>query len=247
MPSLIEINNMSFSYSGINGEFPVFNNLNLLIEKGEKIGLIGANGAGKSTFLRILIGLLSDFTGKINIDTKELNRKNVDDIREKVGYVFQDSDSQLFMSTVWEDVAFGPQNKGLSEEEVNTCVKEALIKTRIENLASKQVFKLSGGQKKLASIATVLSMKPEIILMDEPSVALDPANRENLVNVLRSLKNTQIIASHDLDFIYDTCDRVILLSNGVIVADGTTDDILKNKYILENNGLRLPLSFRFRN
>ena len=247
MPSLIEINNMSFSYSGINGEFPVFNNLNLLVEKGEKIGLIGANGAGKSTFLRILIGLLSDFTGKIYIDTKELNKKNIDEIREKAGYVFQDSDSQLFMSTVWEDVAFGPQNKGLSEDEVNSCVKEALIKTRIENLSSKQVFKLSGGQKKLASIATVLSMKPEIILMDEPSVALDPANRENLVNVLRSLKNTQIIASHDLDFIYDTCDRVILLSNGVIVADGTTDDILKNKYILEKNGLRLPLSFRFNN
>lgn len=245
MQSLIEINNLSFTYVKENNSSHVFKNLNMSVEKGEKIGLIGCNGAGKSTFLRILIGLLTEFEGNIYIDSVELDKNNIGKVREKVGYVFQDSDSQLFMSKVWEDVAFGPQNKGLSDEEVEKCVKAALEKTKIEQLYDRHVFKLSGGQKKLAAIATVLSMNPEIILMDEPSAALDPANRENLVNVLNEIDNTQIIASHDLDFIYDTCDRVVLISKGGIVADGTKDEILRNEELLRGNGLRLPLSFRF--
>lgn len=246
MQPLIEINNMSFSYIGINNNrFSVFNDFSLEINKGERIGLIGANGAGKSTFLRILIGLLPDFDGLIKIDSERLDKRSVESIRKKVGYVFQDSDSQLFMTTVSEDIAFGPKNMGLTKEDVDRRVEEAILKTRISDIADRHVYKLSGGQKKLAAIATVLSMSPEIILMDEPSAGLDPANRENLSNVLKDLTNTQIIASHDLDFIYDTCERVVLLSKGEVVADGSCDEILRNEKLLLDNGLRLPLSFRF--
>ncbi len=246
MQHLIEINNMSFSYIGANNNlFSVFSDFNLTVNEGERIGLIGANGAGKSTFLRILIGLLPDFDGLIKIDSERLDKRSVESIRKKVGYVFQDSDSQLFMTTVRDDIAFGPKNMGLTKEDVDRRVEEAILKTRISDIADRHVYKLSGGQKKLAAIATVLSMSPEIILMDEPSAGLDPANRENLSNVLKDLTNTQIIASHDLDFIYDTCERVVLLSKGEVVADGSCDEILRNEKLLLDNGLRLPLSFRF--
>ena len=158
-------------------------------------------------------------------------------------YVFQDSDSQLFLSTIYEDVAFAPRNYGLSPKEVEERVNAALQAVHIEDIKNKPIYKLSGGQKKLASIATILSMKPELILLDEPSVALDPKNRRNLIHILNELDVLKIIASHDLDFIYDTCERTILLADGKIVKEGKTEEILLNKELLEQNGLELPLSF----
>ena len=169
-------------------------------------------------------------------------KENLSHIREHVGYVFQDSDSQLFLSTVEEDVAFGPKNYGLSDEEVKRRVEEALEKVHITHLRGKHNYKLSGGEKKLAAIATILSMEPDIIIMDEPSIALDPRNRRNLIGILNEISALKIITSHDLDFIMDTCSRALLLDEGRIIADGDVKEVLTDKKLLEEHGLELPLS-----
>ncbi len=225
----------------------VLDGIDLSVAQGESVGVIGANGVGKSTFLKILVGLLPGYEGRIEIAGFSLEKKNFGEIRRRLGYVFQDSDSQLFMNTVEEDMAFGPLNYGFSREEAEKSVREALQKTHIEELAKRHVYRLSGGEKKLAAIAGILALQQDdgVILMDEPSVSLDPANRENLIEVIRELKGAKILASHDLDFIYDTCGRTILFSGGKIAYDGDTKELLRNKKILEENGLRLPLSFRF--
>ena len=208
----------------------------------DSIGIIGANGVGKSTLLKLLVGLELNFTGQIRVEEIPLEKKTLSRVREKIGYVFQDSDSQLFMTNVYQDVAFAPRNYGLPQEEVDRRVKNALSSVHIEHLRDKPVHALSGGEKKLVSIATILSMIPDIILMDEPSAALDPKNRRNLINILNEFDHMKIITSHDLDFIWDTCNRILLMADGQIVADGTPDEILKNKELLEANGLELPLS-----
>jgi cobalt/nickel transport system ATP-binding protein len=146
------------------------------------------------------------------------------------------------MSTAYEDIAFAPRNYGLSEEEVDKRVTQALEMVGITYLKDKQIYKMSGGEKKLVSIATILSMTPDIILMDEPSIALDPRNRRNLIHILNSLDKLKIITSHDLDMILDTCERTILMSEGKIIRDGDTREILSDKELLEANGLELPLS-----
>lgn len=147
------------------------------------------------------------------------------------------------MSTVFDDVAFAPRNYGMSEAEVNEKTMEALKVVHIEQLKDKQIYKLSGGEKKLASIATILSTEPDVILMDEPSVALDPKNRRNLINILNRLNQAKIIASHDLNMIMDTCERTILLSDGKIIRDGNTKEILLDKELMEESGLELPLGY----
>lgn len=171
----------------------------------------------------------------------DVEKKNLAKIREKTGYVFQDSESQLFMSNVYEDVAFAPRNYGYSEEEVKKRTEKALEMVHIQDIKEKQIYRLSGGQKKLASIATILSTNPEIILLDEPSVALDPRNRRNLIHILRELPGMKVIASHDMDLIWDTCSRIILMSGGRIIADGDTKKILTNRELLEEHGLELPM------
>lgn len=238
----INVNNLAFSYQK---NVPVFSNISWQASGQESIGIIGPNGAGKSTLLKLLTGLEFAVEGFIEIDDELLTKKNVSDIRKKEGYVFQDSDSQLFMGTVYEDVAFAPRNYGFSEEEVQKRCERALKMTHMTELKDRQIYKLSGGQKKLASIATILSVDPEIILMDEPSVALDPVNRERLIEIVNNLPGIKLIASHDLDFIYDTCERTLVLYQGEIAYDGDTKALLKNKALLEQFGLKLPLSFRF--
>lgn len=241
----VKLNGVSFSYEKKIAEKGkcVLSDVSFSAGEGETIGLIGANGAGKSTLLKLLVGLLTDYDGEIQIGGVRVEKHSLPDIRRKTGYVFQDSESQLFMSTVYEDVAFAPRNYGLSEEEVKNRTICALKKVHMEQMKEKQIYRLSGGQKKLASIATILSMEPQVILLDEPSVALDPKNRRNLICVLNELPGTKIIASHDLDFIYDTCKRTILISDGRIAADGPAEEILTDQILLENNGLELPLSF----
>lgn len=211
-------------------------------EKSDSIGLVGANGVGKSTLLKLLVGLNQGYTGTIEAGGIPVKRENLAEVRAKTGYVFQDSDSQLFMSTAYEDIAFAPRNYGMEEAEVERRVNSALSMTGIEHLRDKQIYKMSGGEKKLVSIATILSMTPEMILMDEPSVALDPKNRRNLIYVLNSINCLKIIASHDLDFILDTCGRTILMAEGRIVRDGDTREILSDGELLEQYGLELPLS-----
>ena len=236
---ILKIKNLSFTYEDGN---EVLKDINLEAFSGESIGIIGSNGIGKSTLMKLLVGLRLEYKGELEVAGHPVNKKNLNHIREHVGYVFQDSDSQLFLSTIEEDVAFGPQNYGLSDDEVERRVQEALEKVHITELRKKHNYKLSGGEKKLAAIATILSMEPDIIIMDEPSIALDPRNRRNLINILNELKCLKIITSHDLDFVMDTCERVILLDEGRIIADGSSQEILKDEKLLEEHGLELPLS-----
>lgn len=236
---MITLNDVSFSYAN---KRQVLSNITCHIEKNKNVGIIGANGAGKSTILKLLVGLEQNYIGNILVDNIRVERKNINKIREKIGYVFQDSDSQLFMPTVYEDIAFGPKNYKLSKNEIDERVFTAMSKIGIENLKNRSIYSLSGGEKKLVSLATVLAMSPEILIFDEPTIALDPQNRRKFINTINSLDGTKIITSHDLDLIYDTCEETILISHGKIVKQGQTVEILNDKKLLENNGLELPLS-----
>ena len=232
---MIEFRNVTFSY----GEAPVVENLSFSIQKGETVGLIGANGAGKSTIMKLMLGLITG-SGEIKVDGLPMNRENLEEIRKKIGFVLQDSDNQMFMPTVYEDMIFGPRNYGLSKEETDRRVDAVLAQLGLQDLKHRHNHKISGGEKRMAAIATILAMEPEMILMDEPSTALDPVNRRTVINTINRLPQTKLIASHDLDMILDTCQRVILLSHGAIVADGDAETILRDKELLEANRMELP-------
>ena len=234
---MIKFENVSFGYEK---EIPVIKNLSFSINDEDTIGLIGANGAGKSTIMKLLLGLLQH-KGRIIVDSLEVEKKNYPEIRKKLGYVLQDSDNQMFMPTVYEDMMFAPMNYGFTRDEAEKRVDETLKKLGLMELKHRHNHKISGGEKRMAAIATILAMDPEVILMDEPSTALDPMNRRTLINTIKQLPQTKIIASHDLDMILETCNRVILLNHGEIVADGKTKDLLTNRKLLEANRMELPL------
>lgn len=234
----VEISHVSFAYENGKG---VLDDISFFLEEGEATGIIGANGTGKSTLLKVMSGLKLNFDGEVKIQGIQLSKTTLAEVRSHLGFVFQDSDSQLFMNTVYEDVAFGPRNYGMKEEDVRKAVSEALNKTGISSLAERHITQLSGGEKKLVSIAGVLSMGSDILLLDEPSIMLDPWNRRNLIHLLNGFQKTKLIASHDLDLILDTCARTIVLHDGKIVADGKTEEILRNRSVLEENHLELPL------
>lgn len=236
----ITVNGLGFAYDK---QVPVLKNISFTASEQEAIGIIGANGAGKSTLLKLLVGLELAFTGSIKVEGRPVEEKSLPWIREKIGYVFQDSENQLFMSTAFEDVAFGPRNYGLPEAEVQKRVHEVLSQVGALALQDKQIFKMSGGEKKLVAIATALAMSPDILLMDEPTASLDPRNRRQLIQLFNSFHYLKLVTTHDLDFILDTCERVLLLADGCIVADGKATEILADKELLEAYGLELPLSF----
>jgi cobalt/nickel transport system ATP-binding protein len=239
MRKVIEIKGLNFTYpDGISA----LRDINLDVFEDETIGLIGPNGAGKSTFLLHLNGLLKG-KGHVRILDLDINDKNLKKIRSKVGMVFQDPDSQLFMPTVFEDVAFGPMNMRLSKGEVEKAVTDALEKVDMIGFEKRLSHHLSFGEKKRISIATVLSMNPEILVLDEPSSNLDPKHRRNLINFLKELGITKIIATHDMDLVLDICTRVVLIDKGTIIADGEVTNILNNKDLLEAHDLEVPLSF----
>ncbi|MFT4145359.1 MAG: energy-coupling factor ABC transporter ATP-binding protein [Mobilitalea sp.] len=231
-------NKVSFSYER---DKDILKNVSFYADTQESIGLIGANGVGKSTLLRILVGLELNFTGEVLVDQVPVNKKNLSQIRSNLGYLFQDSENQLFTPSVYQDVAFALQNNNLDQKLIDERVMRALETVNIGHLKDNKVYKLSGGEKKLASIATILAMNPKILLMDEPTIALDPKNRRTLINTLNKLDYLKIIASHDLDMVLETCSRVILLSEGQVVADDAAEKILTNKELLEKHGLELPL------
>ncbi len=239
----IDINDLSFSYE--EGKH-ILKDLSVSFHEEDSVGLIGANGAGKSTFLKLMVGLEMPSAGSIRVEEIPVEKSTLSRVREKIGYIFQDSDAQLFMTTVRDDVAFAPRNYGLPEEEVARRVACALEKVHIPHLADQAIYKLSGGEKKLASIATILSMTPDIMLLDEPSIALDPGNRRNLIHILNEFDHLKVIASHDLDFVWDTCNRIILIDRGQIVADGSPETILRDQALLTAHGLELPLSLTIR-
>ena len=235
---MIEFKNVSFAYE--ENDY-VIKDASFRIEKGEAVGLIGANGAGKSTIMKLLLGLVQG-EGSILVDGIEVEKSSLGDIRKKMGFVLQNSDNQMFMPTVYEDMIFAPLNYMLSREEAERRVDEVLARLNMKELKYKHNHKLSGGEKRMAAIATILAMEPEAILMDEPTSALDPYNRRLIINTINELSQTKLIATHDLDMILDTCERVILIADGRIAADGPAKDILSDKELLEDNHMELPLS-----
>lgn len=220
--NIIEIENLSYSYPDGNR---ALSDINLEVEHGEALGIIGANGAGKSTLLLHLNGILQG-SGKIKIAGQELTEKNINFIRRIVGLVFQDPDSQLFMPTVFEDVGFGPTNMGMKKQEVAASVRSALEEVDMLPLIARSSHHLSVGEKKRISIATVLSMNPQVLVMDEPSSNLDPKHRREMIKLLNKLEMTKVIASHDLELIAQTCSRVVLMENGKIISGGTCPNFL---------------------
>ncbi len=235
---MLRFENVSFSYE--DGR-PVLRDLSFSIGRGEAVGLIGANGAGKTTIMKILLGLLP-CEGRVLVDGLEVNKKNLPEVRRKLGFVLQNSDNQMFMPTVYEDMLFGPLNYGLSREDAEKKADEVLESLGLQELGHRYNHRISGGEKRMAAIATVLAMEPEAILMDEPTSALDPYNRRVVIRTIRQLPQTKLITSHDLDMILDTCDRVILIGGGKIAADGPAEEILRDRELLEANRMELPLS-----
>ncbi len=235
---MIEFQNVSFAYEK---DHPVLKDLSFRIEKGEAVGLIGANGAGKSTVMKLLLGLLEG-EGKIIVDGVEVRRDTLAQIRRKLGFVLQNSDNQMFMPTVYEDMIFAPLNYMLSREEADARVDAVLKRLHLEDLKYRHNHKISGGEKKMAAIATILAMEPDAVLMDEPTSSLDPYNRRIVIHTICGMEQTKLITSHDLDLILDTCSRVILLSDGRIVADGPAREILNDQALLESHRMELPLS-----
>ncbi len=218
--------------------------ISFTIYHGESVGIIGANGSGKSTLLLLIMGILFPDKGEVKVGDVAVTKKNLEMIRQRLGLVFQDSDDQLFMTTVYDDVAFGPRNYNLDENEVKTRVEEALEMVGISHLINRAPFKLSGGEKRAAAIASVLSMKPDVLIMDEPTSGLDPKSRRRLINILKSFSHTKIVTSHDLDMVMETCDRIIVMKEGEVAANGTTQEILTNASLLIDCGLEIPLSLQ---
>jgi len=237
----IEVRNLHFSYPD---GHEAIKDVSFTIYRGESVGIIGANGSGKSTLISLLMGILFPDKGEVKIGEVTVAKKTLAVIRQRLGMVFQDSDDQLFMTTVHDDVAFGPRNLGLSDDEVKSRVEEALEMVGIPHLIDRAPFKLSGGEKRAAAIASVLSMKPDVLIMDEPTSGLDPRSRRRFINIFNSLSHTKIITSHDLDMVLDTCTRIIVLKDGEVAASGAAQEILTNAGMLEDCGLEIPLSMQ---
>jgi len=223
---------------------PVFEGLNLQVRRGERLGIIGPNGAGKSTLLLLLNGLLKPEKGRVEVFGEAISPESEMKVRQTVGLVFQNPEDQLFCPTVFDDVAFGPLNFGLSKEQVTARVRQALNEVGLSHFEERSTFNLSFGEKKLVALATVLSMQPEIVALDEPTSNLDAIHRRKIMRWVSQNGRTCLITSHDLDMIYDTCQRTIILNRGQIVADGPSEQILKNEELLKANDLELPLRFQ---
>lgn len=237
----VVVKNLSYSYpEGIEA----LKNVSFEISTGESLALIGSNGAGKSTLLLHLNGIIKNEISSIEIFGNVLNKKKIKEIHKKVGFVFQDPDNQLFMSTVFDDIAFGPINMGLSEEEVHKRVKLALKQVNLEGYEDRCPQHLSGGEKKLVAVATIISMRPEILLLDEPTSNLDPLARRKMIEMLKKIKATKIIASHDIEMLIEVCNRAILLDNGEIAGDDKIEDVLTNTTLLRQHGLDIPTVVR---
>jgi len=238
---IIEAEDLSYTYADGN---PGIREVSFRITHGESVAIVGSNGAGKSTLLLHLNGYLLPTSGTLRIGDYPLSKKNLKAVRRTVGMVFQDPDDQLFMPTVFDDVAFGPLNLGLPTEEIEDVVTRALDTVGISHLKKRPPYRLSGGEKRSVAIATVLSMSPDILVMDEPTSGLDPRARRRLIELLKTFKHTKVIATHDLDMAVDLCERTIVIYEGAVTADGPTLELLQDETLLQRSGLEKPLSMQ---
>jgi cobalt/nickel transport system ATP-binding protein len=236
----IAVRDLSYAYPG---GLAALAQVSLEVTAGECVGLVGPNGAGKTTLFLCLAGVLRGRTGTIRLvglDPAEPEQRRA--LPSRVGIVFQNSDDQIFNATVQDDVAFGPLNLGLSAAEVRQRVAEALGRVGLVGLEQRVPFHLSGGEKRRVALAGVLAMRPEILLLDEPSMYLDPRGRREFIDQIKRLPGTRVIASHDLEMIQETCSRVIVLDGGRVVAEGATCSILADARVMEAHGLEVPPS-----
>ena len=237
MVTALKINRLSFAYPGA---IPVFNEISCDLSAGEKVGIIGPNGAGKTTLFMLIAGIFEPTDGALSIFNKPVE-KGV--FNPAVGMIFQHTADQLISPSVKEDIAFGPQNMGKPSDEIDRRVREAAIKTDIEALLDRPPHQLSGGEQRLVALAGILAMEPLLLLMDEPTSDLDLRYRRRLINLMAGMQDkTVLIASHDLEFIIETCNRVLLLEGGKLQADGKPVNIMGNKKLMEKHGLEVPHS-----
>jgi cobalt/nickel transport system ATP-binding protein len=224
---------------------PALADVTFQIRANENVGLVGPNGAGKTTLFLCLAGVLPVRPGMVRVAALDPGvSAERQQLPAKVGVVFQNSDDQLFNTTVFEDVAFGPLNLGLPADEVRRRVADALAHVGLTGLEDRVPFHLSGGEQRRAALAGVLAMRPEVLLLDEPSIFLDPRGRRELLGYLQALAGTKLIAAHDLEFVRSVCGRVLVIDGGRLVADGPTDAILSDVHLMQKHGLEVPWSLR---
>jgi cobalt/nickel transport system ATP-binding protein len=235
MSKAIEIENFTYKYPDGTA---ALSDISLSVEHGQKVALVGPNGAGKSTLLLVMAGFAKG-TGKVFVDGLEVNGKNLEKIRARLGCCMENPDDQLFMPTLFDDVAFGPLNMGLDSQQVKARVAEALATVGLAQMAEKAPHHLSAGQKRAAAVATILAMSPRIITLDEPDGSLDPRNRNNLMKLLRSLSQTLIIATCNMNFAASIAERAVLLDKGRIIADGEAKKIMSDVELMTKHGLEV--------
>ncbi|GGW41812.1 energy-coupling factor ABC transporter ATP-binding protein [Streptomyces xantholiticus] len=236
------LNVRGLAYAYPDGHQALFG-VDLTVGRGERVALLGPNGAGKTTLVLHLNGILTGGVGSVAVAGLPVDRRNLAEIRRRVGIVFQDPDDQLFMPTVREDVAFGPASAGMRGAELEARVMTALDRVGMADFADRPPHHLSFGQRRRVAVATVLAMEPEILVLDEPSSNLDPASRRELADVLRSLDVTVLMVTHDLPYALELCPRAVILSGGVIAADGTTQALLGDDELMRTHRLELPFGF----
>jgi len=237
---VLELEGLAYAYP--DGHQALFG-VDLRIDRGERVALLGPNGAGKTTLVLHLNGILEAGAGSVRVSGLPVTKKNVAEIRRRVGVVFQDPDDQLFMGTVRDDVAFGPANLGLRGPELEARVMSALEKVGMEAYADRPPHHLSFGQRRRVAVATVLAMDPEILVLDEPSSNLDPASRRELADILRALDVTVLMVTHDLPYALELCSRAVILHDGVLAADAPTRELLSDEQLMKAHRLELPYGF----
>ena len=233
----IELRDLHFSYPD---GTEALRGISFRIGYGESVAIVGGNGAGKSTLLQHLNGYLMPQSGMVMVGEQPVSRETLVSVRRSVGVVFQDPDDQLFMPTVFDDVAFGPLNAGLSPDEVERRVATCLERVGMSHLRERPPYKLSGGEKRSVAIAAILATEPDILVMDEPSSNLDPRGRRRLMNLLRGFEQTRIIATHDLEMVVEICQRVIVMDHGIVVAEGRPFEVFSDEENMLKHGLESP-------
>lgn len=237
---MLRINNITVTYP--DGKVAI-DHLSLHLEEGKHLALVGANGAGKTSLMLAIEGVI-ECDGEIIVDGITLTKETIPDIRKKTGVVFQNPDDQLFMPTIYDDIAFGPRNLGLDEVSVRYRVEDRLKLLGIEYLRDKTALKLSGGEKRMAALATVLAMKPSLMLLDEPTAFLDPKARRNLIQVLNNLPHSMLIATHDLAFANEVCEDTIILKEGKVFAKGKSKELLYDVKLMDEGGVEAIGAYR---